>query len=124
MGPAPKVLIVEDDWMIGDHLKVVLEGLGYAVCGLAASADDAVKLAREEQPAVILMDVRLQGPRDGIEAVTEIRRLTPVPVVFVTASSDSETLARIRASGRATVLFKPLRRGELKEVLARVCPLP
>lgn len=123
MGPAQKILIVDDDWMIADHLKVVLESLGYSVCGLAASAEDAVKLVREEQPAVILMDVRLSGPRDGIDAAIDIRRLTTVPIVFVTGSSDKETLARIRASGRATVLFKPLRLNELKEVLARVCPL-
>ena len=123
MGSAPTILIVEDDWMIADHLKVVLEGFGYSVCGLAASADEAVKLVREEQPAVILMDIRLSGPRDGIDATIEIRGLTPAPVVFVTGSSDTETVARVRASGPATVLFKPLRRGELKEVLARVCPL-
>lgn len=124
MDQMPKILIVEDDWMIADHLKAVIEKLGYSVCGLAASAGEAVELARAEQPAAILMDVRLSGPRDGIDAAIEIGRITPAPIVFVTGSSDTETLARIRAGSCATVLFKPLLRSELTEVLARVCPLP
>jgi two-component system, response regulator PdtaR len=124
MGPAPKILIVEDDWLIGDHLKVVIEKLGYAVCGLAASADDAVKLARAEQPAAILMDIRLLGPRDGIDAGIEINRYRPVPIIYVTGSYDCATRRRLEEQHPAAILQKPMEHEELRAALAGVCPLP
>ena len=123
MGPAPKILVVEDEWMIANHLRVVLEGIGYPVCGVAATADEAVKLAREEKPALIVMDVRLSGEGDGIDAAARIGGRGRPAIVFVTASSDRQTLERMNAQRPAAVLLKPIRLSELKEVLARVCPL-
>jgi len=96
MALAPRVLIVEDELLIAEYFKIIIEQLGYEVCGLARSADEAVALARREEPAVIFMDVRLAGERDGVEAAQEIHAIRPVPVIYVTASREPQTSQRIK----------------------------
>lgn len=121
MTAAPGILVVEDDWLTADYMQSTLEDLGYVVCGIAATADDAVRLAREKGPAAVVMDVRLSGPRDGIEAAIEITRHRPVPIVYVTG--DGATRRRVEGQRPAAVLQKPIEREQLSAVLARVCPL-
>ena len=81
MASERKVLIVEDERMIAEYFRVVVERLGYVVCGIAGTADDAVRLAAEEDPSVVFMDVRLPGERDGVDAALEIHSNRPVPMV-------------------------------------------
>jgi len=123
MTAARSILVVEDDWLSADHLRATLLGLGYAVCGPVATADEAVRLARKERPAAVLMDVRLSGARDGIHAAIEIAGQRPVPIVYVTASDDSATRRRLQDQNPAAVLVKPIDREQLRAALARICPL-
>lgn len=125
MGPdsPPKILIVEDDRMIARYFKTLVERLGYAVCGIAATAEEALRLAREEAPAMIFMDVRLRGGADGIDAALAILQERPVPTVYVTGADDQATLERIRADYPSDVLIKPVFREQIEEVLTRFCPL-
>jgi DNA-binding NarL/FixJ family response regulator len=67
-----RVLIVEDQFLISEYLRIWIEAFGLEVCGVAKSADQAVKLAQEQRPEIILMDMRLEGGRDGVDAAREI----------------------------------------------------
>lgn len=124
MAAAPRVLIVEDDLLIAEYFKIIVEQLGYEACGLAHSADEAVALARREEPALIFMDVRLAGERDGVEAGREIHAFMPVPIIYVTASREPQTTRRIKEDHAAEVLTKPVVLQHIEMALAKYCPLP
>jgi two-component system, response regulator PdtaR len=117
---ALKVLIVEDEFFIALDTEDLVKALGQAVVGTAVSADQAIALADREKPDVVLMDIRLGGARDGIDAAAEIRRRHDVDIIFVTANMDSVTLQRARSIDPLAVLQKPLTRARLQEQLANV----
>ncbi len=83
----PRILVVEDDQIIQLDLNHYLKQLGYEVVGSAASAEEAITKAAELQPDLVLMDVRLRGSVDGIEAARLIRSERDIPVVYLTAQS-------------------------------------
>jgi len=124
MEAAPKVLIVEDEFLIAEYFAIIVGQLGYEVCGLARTADEAVMLAAREKPAVVIMDVRLAGERDGVEAAEEIRAVNPVPIIFVTASRELQTAQRTRHHPPGAVLTKPVVQQHIQAALAEHCPLP
>ena len=102
------VLVVDDEALIADLWGLHMEMIGIEVCGLAATADGAVRLAQEHRPAVILMDVRLRGTKDGVDAAIAIRSSVGSKVIFITASKDPETIARIQLGSPTAILFKPV----------------
>lgn len=109
-----RVLIVEDEFFISLHIKSLLSALGHVVVGIAVSADDAVRIAQREQPDVALMDIRLIGPRDGIDAAGEIFNRFGVPSIFVTANTDQQTRGRAQAVQPLGFLEKPVTAERLK----------
>jgi two-component system, response regulator PdtaR len=109
-----RVLVVEDEFFISLHMKELLETLGHEVIAIAVSADEAVKIAAMELPDVVLMDIRLVGPRDGIDAAEEIRRRFGIRSIFVTANTDSETRKRALATKPIAFLEKPLTEHRLR----------
>lgn len=123
MTAARKVLIVEDERMIGEYFKVVIESLGYNVCGIAKTADEAVGMARDQEPAMVFMDVRLIGDKDGVDAARAIHDMKPVPTVFVTGSKETATIDRIATDHPSGVLIKPVLEAQLKDALEKFCPL-
>jgi len=116
---ARRILIVEDEALIAWNLQMMLEGFGHVVCGIAATSTKAVKLADEEKPDLILMDVRLADRVSGIHAAEQILAKRAVPIVFVTAFSDSETLQKISSLG-AECLPKPIMPHMLDATLGRL----
>src|SRR5512137_2466468 len=92
------VLIVEDEAIVAADLSGKLGQLGYQVVGTAAEGAEAVELACRLLPEVVLMDIRLKGPMDGIEAAEAIRSRIDLPVIYLTSYSDSATLARAKLS--------------------------
>jgi two-component system, response regulator PdtaR len=115
-----RVLIVEDEFFISLHTKSLLQSLGHDVVGIAVSADDAVRLAERERPDVVLMDIRLVGPRDGIDAADAILRRFGINSIFVTANTDAQTRARAAAVSSLGFLEKPLTELRLSAGLMRV----
>jgi response regulator of citrate/malate metabolism len=115
-------LIVEDERMIAEYFKIIVENLGYSVCGIAKTAEEAVHLAEEEDPAMIFMDVRLIGEKDGVDAAIEIYGRKPVPTVYVTGSREPETIERIKTNHPSDILIKPVLEEQLKDALDRFCP--
>lgn len=124
MASAPKVLIVEDEFLIAEYFRIIVEQLGYEVCGLVPTAEEAVTLARHAAPDVVIMDVRLAGAEDGVEAARKIRAIRPVPIIYVTASRAPQTSRRIGDDHPGEVLTKPVVQQHIQEALARHCPLP
>jgi PAS domain S-box-containing protein len=108
-----RILIVEDDGIIAVHLQSILTGLGYAVAALVASGEEAIELAAEIQPGLVLMDVRLAGTMDGIEAGGQIRARWNIPVVYMTAHMDDDLLQRAMLTDPYGYLVKPVQDREL-----------
>jgi CheY-like chemotaxis protein len=117
MAPNQSVLVVDDEFLIAELLSIMLRDMGMDVCGTAASADEAVALAKAHIPTLVLMDVRLNGRLDGIEAAKAIRRATGALVIFVTGSGESAAVARIERDYPATVLHKPVLFNQLKRAV-------
>src|SRR5262245_26027625 len=116
----PRALIVEDEIVIALDLEIVMEDLGYEVCGLAASERAARAVAMQEEPDVALVDVCLDGGREGIETARWLRGVCGTSIVFVTGCTDAATVDRIseRVPG-APVLEKPVYRARLADAVAR-----
>jgi CheY-like chemotaxis protein len=114
-----RVLIVEDEFFISLHTKGLLQALGHVVVAVAVSADQAVSLAGREKPDVVLMDIRLAGSRDGIEAAEDIRSRFGIGSIFVTANTDPHTRQRAEATRPLGILEKPLTEQRLRLGLAR-----
>jgi CheY-like chemotaxis protein len=102
-----RILIVEDEGLIALDLKRRLEKTGYDVSAIVDNAVDALNSVRVDRPALVLMDIHLSGPRGGIEAADEIRRQYDVPIVYVTAFADKDTLDRARSTGPYGYIVKP-----------------
>jgi diguanylate cyclase (GGDEF)-like protein len=116
MNPADqtRILIVEDEAITAMDLAAELRHLGYEVCGTEDTAEGAVAAAERERPRLVLMDVRLGGNGDGIDAARQISSRHDVAVVFLTAHSDEETLARALSVSPYGYIVKPFRARELK----------
>jgi two-component system, cell cycle sensor histidine kinase and response regulator CckA len=113
-----RILVVEDESIVQLDLESRLQRLGYAVVGLAASGEEAVAKAAALQPDLVLMDVRLEGPMDGIEAARQIRAARDVPVLFLTAHAAS--LGEQEQVALRPCLSKPFRAAELQTAMAQV----
>jgi PAS domain S-box-containing protein len=102
-----RILIVEDETIVAMDIAVTLRRLGFDVVGMAGSGAAAIESARATKPDLILMDIRLRGTMDGIEAATAIQRERPTPIVFLTAHADIDTLERSKAAAPHGYLVKP-----------------
>lgn len=123
MNPLHKcVLVVEDEPIIAELWCMYIEGLALDVCGTAATAEAAIALAEKHRPAVILMDVRLRGKMDGVDASRAINASVGSKIIFVTGSKDQATLARIQLVRPATVLFKPVGDRQLRTAIMNAMP--
>jgi DNA-binding NarL/FixJ family response regulator len=111
------VAVVDDEYLIAAGLTMQLEELGMTVCGTAATADDAVALVQANRPSVVLMDVRLVGEKDGVDAALTIHDTVGSKVIFVTGSREPATLARIQLDHPAGVLFKPVTDRQLRQAI-------
>jgi signal transduction histidine kinase len=109
-----RILIVEDESVVALDLKLQLSDLGYQVCGTATHGTQAVALASQHAPDLVLMDVRLLGAMDGIEAAQKIQQDGPVPVIFLTSHSDNHTVQRAAQTAPYGYLTKPFQLKELR----------
>ena len=113
-----RALIVEDETVFAMGLAVDMQALGFANCDLAANGQDAFLKAMEDQPDIVLMDVNLEGGREGIEAAKWLREVCDIPIVFITAYTDHDTVARIHEQvPGAPVIAKSLFRSRLAKAV-------
>ena len=107
-------MIVEDERIVARDLAATLVDLGYAVAGMVGTGEEAVAKAKEVLPDLILMDIRLAGPIDGVEACSRIKSERDTPVIFLTSHSDRETLRRATVTAPLGYLVKPFNPVELR----------
>jgi CheY-like chemotaxis protein len=112
--PPARILIVEDEMIIAMELEDQLMHMGHSVLALAASGEEAIARARALQPELVLMDIRLPGAMDGIEAAQQILAQLHIPVVFVTAYPDALTVERLRATEPTFCVQKPFEEHQLQ----------
>ena len=103
------VLVVEDESIVSKDIQHSLKKLGYNVVGAASTGEQAVQLALEKLPDIILMDIMLKGEMSGIEAAEAIRNETSVPVIFLTAYADESTLAKAKVTQPYGYIIKPFK---------------
>lgn len=102
-----RILLVEDDAEIAEITARTLCSLGYDFAGTAWTAEEALRAVRDKRPSLVLMDIGLQGPMDGIEAARRLHDDQDIPVVFLTAAHDERTLARAKTAHPLGYIVKP-----------------
>ena len=114
------ILVVEDDAIVALDLKAQLTALGYGVTGVAASGEQAIHMAEETRPGLVLMDVRLKGKIDGIQAAQAIVDRLDIPIVFLSAKGQDAEIKRGKALGAEEYILKPFAPDELVTRVANI----
>jgi len=118
-----RVLITEDNWLVAGEWQAALEDAGYEVVGLASSAQEALEICSRETPDLILMDIRLLGDRDGVEAAKDARLLYDIPSVFVSAHDDAEVRQRAADARPLGWIAKPVIASRIPDLLVQFARL-
>jgi len=108
-----RILIVEDEGIVADEIRSRLKNLGYEVVGISSTGKEALSLARKLTPDLALMDIRIKGDMDGIQTAEQLRHELEIPVIFLTAYSDEDTLVRAKITQPFGYIIKPFEEREL-----------
>jgi DNA-binding NarL/FixJ family response regulator len=111
--PKAHILIVEDEAVVAADLGEKLQRAGYSVVGIASRGEQALAMVKRSRPDLVLMDIRLGGSSDGIETATSMKALTDIPVIFLTAHSDDDTIKRARLIEPFGYILKPFQERDL-----------
>jgi PAS domain S-box-containing protein len=117
MNKSIDILVVEDSSLISLDIQRALKFLGYGIAGSAATGIEAIEAAEKLKPDLILMDIRLKGDMDGIEATRQIKLKNDIPVVYLTAYADEATIERAKVTEPLGYLIKPFEERELNSIL-------
>jgi DNA-binding NarL/FixJ family response regulator len=115
-----RILIVEDEKVVAEATAEFLKGAGYDIIGIPQDGEKAVGIALSTRPDLIIMDIRLKGEMDGIEAVEEIHGVMYVPVVYLTAYSEPATIERANRTRHSGFIKKPVMEEDLEITVAAV----
>jgi DNA-binding NarL/FixJ family response regulator len=113
------ILLVEDDYLIAMQVEIALSEAGFELAGIAASAEEAIEMAAAHRPAFAIMDIRLAGQRDGIDAALELFQNHDIRCIFATAHSDPDTSRRAEPAQPLGWLQKPYTMTSLVEEVQR-----
>lgn len=117
----PSVLIAESNGLLAKYFSVVVESVGYSVCGIAATSEEAVGLAVETRPDLVLLDEHLAGRQDGVQAARQLKRQMALRVVLMTDDQAPAASARLQTANADAVLVKPVGAQLLWDTLQRHC---
>ena len=116
-----RALIVDDEIIFAINLEADMHALGFDICDLAANGHQASRLAMSNQPDIVLMDINLEGGREGIETARWIRSVCEAPILFITGYTDPDTIDRIHEQvPGACVLSKMIYRDSLAAAVGAV----
>ena len=107
MSAQRSILLVEDESITAELLTAQVQAMGHRVCAVGVSADQAYELALTHRPDIIIMDIKLKGAEDGIDAAQRLRGAVDAPVIFLTAVTDEEVFERAREAGPYGYVTKP-----------------
>ena len=110
-------MLVEDNKIISMELKQRLENMGYEVFDVVNSGEEAISKVAELSPDLVLMDIKLKGKMDGIEAADKIHLINNIPIVYVTAYEDEDTVKRANVTNPKGYLVKPLEEEALHSII-------
>jgi len=112
-----KILVVEDEALIADHISFSLEEEGYEVVGIADTVEDAITLVETNQPNLVLLDINLNGNLDGIDLAGVLNNKYKIPFVYLTSNTDEKTLERVKITNPAGFIVKPFQPEDLKPAI-------
>jgi CheY-like chemotaxis protein len=112
-----KILVVEDENIVALELKKRLKKLGYQVSSVASTGKEAINKAEGFMPDLVIMDIRLKGDMDGIQAAQTIRERFNIPIIYLTAHSDNETLKRAKQTEPYGYILKPFEEDDLRTAI-------
>ena len=115
-----RILVVEDETIVALDLETFLEQLGYTVTATVHSGEGAINKVAETHPDLVLMDIRLQGDMDGVEAARLIRTRFSVPIIYVTAYRNEADSDRAKAITHTSFVLKPFDQRDLEAAIWRV----
>ena len=117
MSSSIKLLIVEDEMIIGAKISMQLDALGYEVTGIIPRGEEAVMHVEENQPDIILLDINLKGKLDGIETAHLIHKVADIPIIYLTANTDEGTFNRAKATRPYAFISKPFKQIDLQRAI-------
>jgi DNA-binding LytR/AlgR family response regulator len=120
MGSKTRVLIVEDDMIIGANVSLQLSKLGYEITGIESRGEEALIHARLNTPDLVLMDINLKGSLDGIETASAMQNTTDIPIVYITANNDEATFEKAKKTHPFAFIAKPINMRALHRTLSLV----
>lgn len=109
-----KILIVEDEPIVALDIKNTIIKLGHNVTDTVTNYDDTISSVKENEPDIIFMDIHLENSKNGIETAEEIKKFKNIPIVYLTAFSDDETMQKAIDTNPISYILKPFKRDELK----------
>ncbi len=112
-----KILIVEDEMIIGAKITMQLEALGYEVTGILPRGEEAIFHVKDNDVDIILLDINLKGDLDGIETAKEIQKFSDIPVIYLTANADEATFNRAKTTKPSAFITKPFKQLDLQRAI-------
>ncbi|MBK8711708.1 MAG: response regulator [Niastella sp.] len=112
-----KILVVEDEMLIGAKISMLLTELGYEVTGLFPRGEEAILHMKESKPDLVLLDIHLNGDLDGIETARRINVESGIPIIFLTANADEATFNRAKITKPAAFISKPFKQLDLQRAI-------
>jgi DNA-binding LytR/AlgR family response regulator len=117
MDASVKILVVEDEMIIGAKISMQLTALGYEVTGILPRGDEALLHIAQNKPDIVLLDIQLKGSMDGIETARQIHQRHPIPIIYVTANADDATFNRAKATRPFAFISKPFKQIDLQRAV-------
>ena len=115
-----KILIVEDEMIIGANISLQLTKLGYEVTGIVTRGEEAIIHVKQHKPDIVLMDIQLKGDLDGIETVQLMHQEIDIPVIYLTANADQEHFDRAKSTNPYAFISKPFKKMDLQHAIELV----
>lgn len=112
-----KILVVEDEMIIGAKISMLLTNLGYEVTGMLPRGEEAINHVLENRPDIILLDINLKGAIDGIETAVQIQKIADIPIIYLTANADDATFNRAKHTHPAAFISKPFKQLDLQRAI-------
>jgi DNA-binding LytR/AlgR family response regulator len=117
MSTPVKILVVEDEMIIGAKISMQLTSLGYEVTGILPRGEEVILHAKENKPDIILLDINLKGKLDGIETALALQQQGSIPIIYLTANSDEATFNRAKSTKPYAFIAKPFKQLDLQRAI-------